>query len=59
VVRVKLLQVYIFVIQAGADISQMMNYTFKDCLDENFLANWKRIYEFKKPLIAAINGYAV
>lgn len=44
---------------AGADISEMAQLTFENCLQTNFLENWKTIAAFTKPLIAAINGYAV
>lgn len=44
---------------AGADIEEMSNLDFSDCLLSNYLANWNEISKFRKPLIAAINGYAV
>lgn len=44
---------------AGADIKEMANNTFAQCLTENFLAHWNRVALTKKPVIAAVNGYAV
>lgn len=46
---------------AGADIKEFMNYSSEEGMA---LAKWghdvmKRIYEFPKPVIAAINGYAL
>ena len=32
---------------------------YADCLKNNFLEGWINIYKFRKPLIAAVNGYAV
>jgi enoyl-CoA hydratase/carnithine racemase len=37
----------------------MANKGLAECLQENFLSNWEFIGRFKKPLIAAVNGYAV
>ncbi|KAJ1143789.1 hypothetical protein NDU88_010093 [Pleurodeles waltl] len=44
---------------AGADIKEMQNRTFQDCYSENFLSRWDRICSVKKPVIAAVNGYAL
>lgn len=44
---------------AGADIKEMKDLTFSDCAKGKVLKNWTRITEFKKPIIAAVNGYAV
>jgi enoyl-CoA hydratase len=45
---------------AGADITEMANRTFSDNYKENFLADWNLIFKtFPKPIIAAVNGYAV
>jgi enoyl-CoA hydratase/carnithine racemase len=30
-----------------------------ECIQENFLSNWEHIGRFRKPLIAAVNGYAL
>lgn len=45
--------------QAGADIAEMTSLTAPGCLRDNFLSNWEFIGAFKKPLIAAVAGYAV
>lgn len=45
---------------AGADIAEMANRTFADNYKENFLADWNSIFKtFPKPVIAAVNGFAV
>lgn len=44
---------------AGADIKEMLNNTYADCVRENFLTDWNRVTEISKPVIAAVNGYAV
>lgn len=44
---------------AGADIKEMQNRTFQECYTGNFLAHWNRVSTVKKPVIAAVNGFAV
>ncbi|XP_006630315.1 enoyl-CoA hydratase, mitochondrial [Lepisosteus oculatus] len=44
---------------AGADIKEMQNRTFQECYSGNFLAHWNRLSTVKKPVIAAVNGYAL
>lgn len=44
---------------AGADIKEMQNRTFQECYGGNFLAHWNRVSTVKKPVIAAVNGFAV
>lgn len=44
---------------AGADIKEMANNTYAKCLSENFLEHWNRVSQTRKPIIAAVNGYAV
>lgn len=44
---------------AGADISEMAHLNYEDCLKTDFLHDWKKIGNFRKPLIAALNGYTV
>ena len=44
---------------AGADIKEMQPRTFKDCYNSNFPGNWDKISRVKKPVIAAVNGYAL
>ncbi|XP_034519425.1 enoyl-CoA hydratase, mitochondrial isoform X2 [Ailuropoda melanoleuca] len=47
------------VITAGADIKEMQNQTFQDCYSRKFLSHWDRLSHVKKPVIAAVNGYAL
>lgn len=44
---------------AGADIKEMLNNTYSECVRENFLDGWARVSKTSKPVIAAVNGYAV
>ena len=45
---------------AGADISQMKDNTFADAYMSNFISrNWERVAECRKPVIAAVAGYAL
>lgn len=44
---------------AGADIKEMQNRMFQDCYSSQFLSHWDRLARVKKPVIAAVNGYAV
>ncbi|KAF5901575.1 enoyl-CoA hydratase, mitochondrial, partial [Clarias magur] len=44
---------------AGADIKEMQNRTFQECFGGNFLAHWDRVSTVKKPVIAAVNGFAL
>ncbi|XP_060237923.1 enoyl-CoA hydratase, mitochondrial isoform X2 [Meriones unguiculatus] len=44
---------------AGADIKEMQNRTFQDCYSAKFLSHWDHITRIKKPVIAAVNGYAL
>ncbi|KFM75757.1 Enoyl-CoA hydratase, mitochondrial, partial [Stegodyphus mimosarum] len=44
---------------AGADIKEMQNKTFSDCFSSNFLVTWDRVARTRKPIIAAVNGYAL
>jgi enoyl-CoA hydratase/carnithine racemase len=37
----------------------MSKLDFSDCLLSNYLENWTNVSKFRKPLIAAVNGYAV
>ena len=48
------------VFAAGADISEMINYTFADTYQSNFISrNWERVTLCRKPVIAAVAGYAL
>ncbi len=45
---------------AGADIKEMAAKTFSDVYGEDFItANWERVSRCRKPVIAAVSGYAL
>lgn len=44
---------------AGADIKEMEHLGFKDVFSGNFLSHWNRLSRTAKPVIAAVNGFAV
>lgn len=44
---------------AGADISEMVDIEYLDALEQNFLNNWTCIANCRKPIIAAVAGYAL
>uniref|UniRef100_A0A8C4QH56 Enoyl-CoA hydratase, mitochondrial n=1 Tax=Eptatretus burgeri TaxID=7764 RepID=A0A8C4QH56_EPTBU len=44
---------------AGADIKEMQDLNFQKCYSGSFLSSWNRLAEVKKPVIAAVNGYAL
>jgi enoyl-CoA hydratase len=45
---------------AGADIKEMANKPFVDAYLEDFITNgWERITKFRKPIIAAVAGFAL
>ncbi|KAI9258114.1 ClpP/crotonase-like domain-containing protein [Phascolomyces articulosus] len=44
---------------AGADIKEMKDNTFVDTYKKDFLGHWAKISDVKKPIIAAVNGYAL
>ncbi|KAL5528060.1 hypothetical protein ACEPAF_7196 [Sanghuangporus sanghuang] len=44
---------------AGADIKEMKDREFHDVNREDFLANWHRLANLRKPAIAAVSGYAL
>ncbi|XP_065579154.1 probable enoyl-CoA hydratase, mitochondrial isoform X4 [Artemia franciscana] len=44
---------------AGADIKEMKDRRFEECYSGNFLNHWNRVSSCKKPVIAAVNGYAL
>lgn len=37
----------------------MQNKTFQECYSSGFLAGWDKVSVVRKPIIAAVNGYAV
>ena len=44
---------------AGADIKEMKDKEYAEVYKEDFLGHWTRISAFRKPIIAAVSGYAV
>ncbi|KAF6203364.1 hypothetical protein GE061_003783 [Apolygus lucorum] len=44
---------------AGADIKEMLNQTYSKNVKEGLLEAWDKITKCKKPVIAAVNGYAL
>ncbi|KAG9469589.1 hypothetical protein GDO78_020142 [Eleutherodactylus coqui] len=44
---------------AGADIKEMQDRTFQECYGGSFLSQWNRVSTVKKPVIAAVNGFAL
>ncbi|XP_043465838.1 probable enoyl-CoA hydratase, mitochondrial [Leptopilina heterotoma] len=44
---------------AGADIKEMQNNNYSDCIKSNFLTHWNGVSIARKPVIAAVNGYAL
>mgnify|MGYP000645001893 CR=1 FL=1 len=44
---------------AGADIKEMMNFTYMDAYLANFLNDWEHVTTIRKPVIAAVAGYAL
>lgn len=51
--------VKLFCFVAGADIKEMQNRTFQECYGGSFLSHWNSVSTVRKPVIAAVNGYAV
>jgi len=44
---------------AGADIKEMQDKSFIDVVRDDFIAPWERISRCRKPVIAAVAGYAL
>jgi len=44
---------------AGADIKEMLEKDFAQALESDFVGAWNKIAKHKKPLIAAVAGYAL
>lgn len=44
---------------AGADIKEMKDKTFSGAYSSDFLGDWTRITQIRKPVIAAVSGYAL
>jgi enoyl-CoA hydratase len=44
---------------AGADIKEMQSLSYADVLKGDFISSWERITRCRKPVIAAVAGYAL
>jgi enoyl-CoA hydratase len=44
---------------AGADIREMKDLTFAEVMSQDFIAEWDHINAIRKPIIAAVAGYAL
>ncbi len=44
---------------AGADVKEMQDKTFADVVRHDFIAPWERITRCRKPVVAAVAGYAL
>ena len=44
---------------AGADISEMAQATPAEMIEKAFIARWERLRKIRKPVIAAVSGYAL
>jgi enoyl-CoA hydratase len=44
---------------AGADIKEMKDKQFAEVYKGDFLAHWTELSQFRKPIVAAVSGYAV
>jgi len=44
---------------AGADIKEMVGKSFGDVFNEDFAASWDRVARMRKPVIAAVAGFAL
>ena len=44
---------------AGADIKQMQAFGFPDVYLDDFIAGWERLARFRKPVVAAVAGFAL
>ncbi|KAG5192556.1 ClpP/crotonase-like domain-containing protein [Tribonema minus] len=47
------------VFAAGADITEMVGLSFSDCYNQDKFKDWAALTRVRKPLIAAVNGYAL
>ncbi len=44
---------------AGADIKEMQAKSYMDAYKSNFISTWERVAKCRKPVIAAVNGFAL
>lgn len=49
----------VYIIFIGADIKEMKDNSFASNIRRNFIGHWNGVAKSRKPLIAAVNGYAV
>lgn len=49
----------VYYFHIGADIREMQNNTYSSNLKTDFINKWTNISRSPKPIIAAVNGYAV
>ena len=58
--RIQFVKIFLwFSLTAGADIKEMQPRAFPDVYYENFLCAWNSLQHTRKPIIAAVNGFAV
>lgn len=50
---------HVHLLTTGADIKEMLNQTYSDNITKGLLEEWDKVSQCKKPIIAAVNGYAV
>ena len=58
-IRTSVISDHVQAFAAGADIKEMQNRDFASNYKENFPEWWKNITLVRKPIIAAVNGYAL
>ena len=44
---------------AGADITEMADMQYGEVYSKSFLENWNEIMRVRKPIIAAVSGFAL
>ena len=44
---------------AGADIKEMLNFSYPAVYLDDFISSWERLSRFRKPVVAAVAGYAL
>lgn len=47
------------VFSVGADLKEIQHKTYKDVEQNDFIKDWEKISTFRKPIIAAVSGYAL
>lgn len=43
----------------GADIPMMKDMNYYDMMKNDFSLLWNKVYDFRKPILAAVNGFCV